>query len=460
MTHATPPPMSPLGHLKALALLGLPLIGGHLAQFAISMTDTIMMGWYSVEGLAAVVLAGTMFFVLFIFGSGFAQAVMPLVAAQFAQGDDAQMRRTTRMGLWMSALFGCAILPVFWWSEPVLRALGQAPQVAVDASAYLRIAGWGILPALGVMVLKSYLAALERTQVVLWVTLAAAALNGVLNYALIFGHWGAPELGLRGSAIASLSVQIASLVMILVYALRAMPDHALMRRIWRPDWDVFRLVGRLGVPIGFTMLAEVGLFAAATLMMGWLGTIPLAAHGVALNLASATFMIHLGLSNAATIRAGNAKGRGDADHLIRGAWVVITCSMIVALVTIAAFVLFPEALIAVFIDPAEPNLPQIVAVGSVLLVVAGVFQLVDAAQVMALGLLRGLQDTKVPMIFAAVSYWIIGVPVSYALGFTFGYGGAGIWAGLAFGLACAAVLMMLRFWRLAPTLGPVATPAT
>lgn len=439
--------MSYAGHLRALLVLGLPLVGGHVAQFAISLTDAVMMGWYSVEALAAVTLAGTCFFVLFIFGSGFAQAVMPLVASQFAEGDDVKIRRTTRMGLWMSFFYAWIALPVFWWSEPILLSLGQTADVAADAQTYLRIAGWGIVPALGVMVMKSYLAALERTQVVLWVTLSAAVLNGLLNYALIFGNWGAPELGLRGSAIASLSVQIFSLLVIIGYALRALPHHALLNRLWRPDWDAFFLVGRMGVPIGFTMLAEVGLFAAATLMMGWLGTIPLAAHGVALNLASATFMIHLGLANAATVRAGNAMGRRDVDHLARGARVVIVLSMVIALLTIAVFVLFPNPLISLFLDPLEPNRTQIMAVGAGLLFMAGVFQLVDAAQVMALGLLRGLHDTRHPMIYAAFSYWVIGVPCSYLLGFTFGFGGVGIWAGLAIGLGFAAVLMMVRFWR-------------
>ncbi|MEN8949856.1 MATE family efflux transporter [Planktotalea arctica] len=445
-----PLPMSNSGHVRAIATLGLPLIGGHLAQFSITLTDTVMMGWYSIEGLAAVTLAGTFFFVLFIFGSGFAQAVMPLVASQFANGDDVQMRRTTRMGLWMSFVFALGVMPLFFFSDPVLRALGQTDVLAAEAQSYLRIAGWGIIPALGVMVLKSHLAAMERTKVVLWVTIIAAVANAFLNYALIFGHWGMPELGLRGSAIASVIVQILSLAVIVGYVMRALPQQQLFARIWRPDWEAFFLVGRLGVPIGFTMLAEVGLFAASTLMMGWLGTIALAAHGVALQLASLTFMVHLGLSNAATVRAGNALGRRDGEHLARGAKVIIALSMIMALATIAVFVAFPEPLISLFLDSDEPNKGAIIAVGTILLVMAGVFQLVDAAQVMALGLLRGLRDTKVPMSYAVFSYWVIGAPCSYLLGFTFGFGGAGIWGGLAIGLAFAAVLMMVRFWRLSP----------
>lgn len=451
MSEQIPPsPMSRAQHAKAILTLGLPLIGGHLAQFSIGLTDTIMMGWYSVEGLAAVTLASTCFFVLFIFGSGFAQAVMPLVAAQYAEGRGAQIRRTTRMGLWMSFVFALCAIPVFYFSQTVMLGLGQDPGLAEDVQAYLRIAGWGIIPALGVMTFKSYLAALERTKVVLWVTLIALVINAFANYALIFGNWGAPELGLRGSAIASLVVQILSFLFIAGYVLRALPEQEIFARVWRPDWEAFFLVGRLGVPIGFTMLAEVGLFATSTLMMGWLGTIPLAAHGVALQLASATFMLHLGLSNAATVRAGNALGRRDAFHLMRGAHVVMIMSLFIALVTIATFVLFPEPLISAFLDRDEPNKAAIIAAGSVLLLMAGVFQLVDAAQVMALGLLRGLQDTKVPMTIAVFSYWVVGVPASYLLGFSFDYGGVGIWGGLVIGLSFAAVFMVARFWSIGP----------
>ncbi len=445
-------PMSTSGHVRAIVTLGLPLIGGHLAQFSIGLTDTIMMGWYSIEGLAAVTLASTFFFVLFIFGSGFAQAVMPLVASQFADNDDVQVRRTTRMGLWMSFAFAIAVMPLFYFSEALLLALGQTPDLSAEAQAYLRIAGWGIIPALGVMVLKSYLAALERTQVVLWVTLVAMVVNGFANYALIFGNWGAPELGLRGSAIASLGVQILSLLVIAGYVLRALPKQQIFARLWKPDWDAFFLVGRLGVPIGFTMLAEVGLFATSTLMMGWLGTIQLAAHGVALQLASLTFMVHLGLSNAATVRSGNALGHRDPDHLMRGARVVIAMSLLVAFLTIIVFVLIPEPLISVFLDKDEPNRAEIMVIGAILLLMAGIFQLVDAAQVMALGLLRGLRDTKVPMSFAVFSYWVVGVPCSYLLGFTFGFEGAGVWGGLVIGLTCAAILMTERFFRLGPKL--------
>ena len=446
---AMPEPVAPSPgerHLYPILALALPLIGGHLAQFAVGMTDTVMIGWYGVAELAALVLANSYHFTIFIMGSGFAWAVMPLVAAAAGTADDRQVRRVTRMGLWISILFGGAAMPLYLWSGPILLALGQEPQVAADAQGYLRIIAIGLIPSLLVMVLKSYLAALGRTQVVFWVMLGMAVLNALLNWALIFGNWGAPELGIRGAAIASVALQIAGLVALILYTRVATPDYALFQRFWRSDSDALARVFRLGWPIGLTNLAEIGLFSASVFMMGWVGTTALAAHGIALSLASATFMLHLGLSNAATIRAGRAFGRRDERDLRDGAITIIALSFAIALLTVATFVTFPEPLVGLFLDPADPAASEIVALGATLLVLAALFQLADGAQVMALGLLRGVQDTKVPMIIAALSYWAVGIPTSYLLGFPMGWGATGIWAGLVLGLVLAGALLMARFW--------------
>ena len=218
-------PNSIAAHSRAILTLGLPLIGSHLAQFAVTMTDAIMLGWYDIEVLAQQVLGGMLFFVLFIFGSGFAWAVMPMVAEAEGAGRPREVRRVTRMALWISVAFGLASMPLFWWSGAVLRGLGQSAVVAEGAQEYLRIAGWGIFPALLVMVLKSYLSALERTQMVLWVTLAAVVVNIFVNYALIFGHWGAPEMGIRGAAWASVAVQAISAALLSIYAAWATPGN-------------------------------------------------------------------------------------------------------------------------------------------------------------------------------------------------------------------------------------------
>jgi MATE family multidrug resistance protein len=448
------------GHARAITVMGLPLVGGHLGQIAIGVSDTVMAGWYSVEALAAVTLASTYFFVLLIFGSGFAWGVMPLVAAFDAEGDEVGLRRATRMGMWLSMGFAVLALPLMIWSRPIMALMGQDQALADMVDGYLFIAAWGIFPALMVMVLKSYLAALERTQVVLWITLLAGVANVLANYAFIFGNWGAPELGVRGAAIASVTSHSVSLVAVVVYVLWKMPQPQRFVRLGRPEWEMLARVFRLGLPIGFTGLSEVGLFAASAVMMGWLGTVALAAHGIALQLASITFMVHLGISNVATIRAGNAYGRRDPAHLARGAIMATVMSALVAVVTVFVFVMWPEPLINLFMQRDEPAREQILAIGVALLAMASLFQLVDGAQAVALGILRGVQDTTVPMILAGFSYWIVGMPASYLLGFVFDFEGVGVWLGLVFGLGVAAILLNARFWgSVLKRLGPTAPTA-
>jgi multidrug resistance protein, MATE family len=444
------PQLSNSTHARETLVLGLPLIGSHLAQMALHVTDTVMVGWYGVVPLAAVVLGASSFFIVFVVGSGFAKAVMPMVATAMGQGDEVQVRRDTRMGLWLSIGYGIVMFPVFWWSKAILLALAQQPDVASLAQDYLRIAGFGLVPALCVTVLQSYLAALHRTQVVLWVTLVAVAVNIAVNWVLIFGNWGFPELGVRGAAIATLTVQVLSLLILSLYA-GLLPDlrrFHLFQRFWRPDWHAMGQVFRLGVPIGLTGLAEGGMFQASALMMGWIGTVELAAHGIALEVAALTFMMHVGLSSSATIRIARFDGAGDRTALRQAAKVAVVLSFAVALASVALFLAVPGAIVSLFIDMSKPESAAILAYGSVLLMVAAVFQLGDGMQVMALGLLRGVRDTKVPLLLAAVSYWLIGIPMSYVLAFPMGYGGVGLWLGLVVGLACASGSLMWRFWRL------------
>ena len=443
------PRMNHAEHARATLVLGLPLVGSHLAQMALHVTDMVMLGWYSVAALAASVLGSSTFFIIFLLGAGFAQAVMPMVAAALGRGDEVQVRRDTRMGMWLSILFGVLIYPVFWWSEPLLLALGQKPDLSALARDYLRVAALGMVPALLVMVLKSYLAALERAQVVLWVTLAAVGVNIALNWALIFGNWGAPELGVVGAAVASVAVQVVSIIALAGYAaaLPALRRFRLFQRFWRPDWPAFKQVWRLGWPIGTTSLLEGGLFQAAALMMGWIGTVELAAHGIALQVTAISFMLHVGLSNAATVRVGRFAGARDAHGVRDAAKVALVLSQSFGVLIIATFVLFPEWIVALFLDTANPEAARIIAFGSSLLLVAALFQIADAAQVMALGFLRGIHDTRAPMWIAAFSYWGVGIPCSYLLAFPLGYGGVGLWVGLVIGLTLAAAALLIRFWR-------------
>ena len=433
-------------HAVAVLALGLPLAGSHLAGFAIGVIDVIMLGRYGVQELAAVVLGSSFFVTFLLFGSGFGQAVMPMVARAQSSGDVTQIRRVTRMALWWSVLFGLAVMPIFLFSGPLLRLAGQDPEIARLAGLYLQIVSLQMFPALGMWVLRAYLAAMDRSRAVFLFTIAAVALNAALNYLLIFGAFGFPELGLAGAAIASVIVNTLGFVLHAVYAVRTFPEHSLFQRFLKPDPEAFTRVFRIGWPIGVTLLAEIALFSAAALLIGAIGTIELAAHGVALQIASATFLVHLGLANAATIRAGQALGREDGAGLLRGALVASVLSMAFVGVAVVLFLAVPEWLMGLFLDPSDPATPAVIAVGVSLLAIAALFQLADAGQVMAVGLLRGLEDTRVPMIYAAISYWLVGGPAAYLLAFPVGWGPQGVWLGLTFGLSVAWVLLGGRFW--------------
>ena len=434
-------------HARAVLTLGVPLMLSNLAQFMIHVTDTLMLGWYDVTDLAAATLASSLYFVIFIVGAGFAQAVTPLVASAAEAGDITTARRATRMAVWLSIIYGAIVALPFFVAEPILLAIGQTPAVAAAGADYMWIIALGMIPALIVMVLKSFLVALELTAMILWSTVVAAILNIALNWVLIFGNFGAPELGIQGAAIASVTMQVATVVVLVVYVLRRLPQYQLTRNPLRPDPQIMARVFRLGLPIGLTSLAEGGLFTASAIMMGWIGEIPLAAHGIALQMAGLTFMVHIALSQAATVRAGRAVGRRDETALRRGGIAATAMSGVFVAVTIVVFLTFPAPLVGLFVDTDSPVRGEVIALGVSLLALAALFQLVDAAQVMALGLLRGIQDTAMPMVIAIVSYWVIGMPASYLMAFPLGWGPQGLWLGLVVGLAVAAVALTSRFWR-------------
>ena len=431
---------------RALLRLGLPIVVSQLAQMAIVTTDTVMIGWYDVPSLAALSLSGSIWFIIFILGSGFAWAVMPIVASAIALNDMREARRATRMAMWLSGIYGIAVTPLFLFFEQVFVAMGQDAEVARLSGEYMVWLGLATAPALLVTTLRSYLSALERPNVFLAVILFTGLLNVVLNYALIFGNLGAPELGIAGAGIASLIGNLTSLALLAHFSDRVRPEFELFRNIHRADREFLGRVFRLGLPIGLTNFAETGLFAASTLMMGWIGTVALAAHGVAMQIAALTFMMHLGLSQAITVRAGRAWGKGDRAMLKVASQAATVLSLAASATTIVLFLTMPEFLVGLFVDPLDPQAPAILAVGASLLAVAALFQFVDSGQVMALGMLRGVQDTRVPMIIAVVSYWLVGLPVSYCFGFAFRLEAIGIWLGLTVGLACACVAMQFRFW--------------
>ncbi|KAB0676104.1 MATE family efflux transporter [Aureimonas leprariae] len=433
-------------HVRATVALGAPLVGAQLAQMAIHVTDTVMVGRLGAAELAAAVLCTQGFFLVWIFGNGFAQGAMPLAAAAEGRGDRTGVRRSTRMGFWVVALFGLLSLPALWHFEAILLALGQTPEIARLGGSFMRVLEWGMIPALLVAGARTPLSVLGKTSVILLVTAGGAVVNGVLNYILIFGHLGLPALGLNGSALASAVTNAGMAGAMLLYCgtARDLAPYRFFQRIWRPDWPAFLEILRLGWPISTTIIAEVGLFAASSVMMGWLGTVPLAAHGIALQLASIAFMIPLGFSQAATVRVGVSYGSRDWVGLERAAYVAIGLAGASGLLGGILFWLMPATLVGLYLNPAAPTAAAVLATGVQLVIVAAAFQMVDCLQVVSSGVLRGLADTRTPMIIAVLSYWAIGMPIAWVLAFKLGVGGVGIWIGLAAGLFAAAVLMTGR----------------
>ncbi len=372
---------------------------------------------------------------------------MPMAAAAKGRGDTRAVRRSVRMGLWVVGFFSAAVMVPLWFTHDIFIALGQDPRVAELGGHYMRILQWSMLPYLATFVLRSYLSALERPRAVLAITVLGALFNALANYALIFGNFGLPALGLTGSGIASVTTSIFILAALVVYtrAVPALATYDLWRRFHLPDWEAFREVARLGWPIGATIVAEVGLFTAASVMMGWIGTVELAAHGIALQLASISFMIPLGLSSAATVRVGSAYGRGSAEDVARAARVAMLVAVGIAFFAALLFWLVPGQLIGLYLDLGQPDALRVLSTAIPLLAVAAAFQLIDAAQVTANGVLRGLKDTRTPMLIAVGSYWAVGMPIAYTLAFPLGWQGVGVWWGLAAGLGVAAVSMTARY---------------
>ena len=433
--------------LRATFALAWPLVIAQLAQNALTVTDVIMMGWLGPDALAAGTLATTFLMPFLVGGVGIVGAVAPLVAQARGARDIKAVRRVVRQGLWVAILLAVVMIPILLQIRTVFGWLGQDPVATLRAEEYIQAGVWLLFPALAIIALRSLLSAFDATRVILLITLGGVLFNAMANYALMFGHFGLPRLEIRGAAIATVLTNIVMFCVMLTYVLRQrrFKRFYVLMRFWKPDWPRFREIFRIGTPIGLTVLAEVGLFTAAALLMGRLGTDEVAAHAVALQCASMAFMVPLGLGIAATVRVGMAYGRSDPEGIRKAGWTAFALGTTFMALSCALFLTLGPQIVALFLDPKVPENANALALAGTFLVVAGIFQLVDGAQVTAAHALRGMSDTKLPMVFAIIGYWAVGLPIAYVLGFTVGWRGVGIWIGLAAGLAFVAVVLVTRF---------------
>jgi MATE family multidrug resistance protein len=441
--------------VRSTLALAWPLILANLTQQLIQATDILLMGRLGATQLAAATLALNLTFTFNLLLLGLLIASSPMMATALGHRFNAvrDVRRTFRAGLWLLIFTLPPYWLLLWHVGALMRAFGISEVLASQGQTFLRAYMWCAAPWLLFQLLRNFVSALERPRIVLWLSIAGIGINALLSWSLIFGHFGLPALGLMGGGVGSTLTWLAmcgALIAVTARGRRFRRFH-LFGHWWRFDGQRTMAMVRLGLPIGVTMALEMGVFALAAYFMGWIGAPAVAAHAVALQLAALTFMVPLGLGQAATVRVGLALGRGDKPGITRAGW----SAWVIGVGFMAAMALvmwsIPRQLVTLFLADVPQNALTI-ALAVSFLRVAAAFQLVDGAQVIGAGMLRGLHDTRWPLIFALVGYWVVGLGIGAWLAFARDWQGIGIWVGLASGLAAVAALMLAR-WLMRERLG-------
>jgi MATE family multidrug resistance protein len=444
--------------LRATIALAWPIILTNFTQALIPATDVVLLGWAGPRTLAAGALGTNLYSACLILGLGLTSAASPMIArARGARANDVRdVRRTVRQAMWAAATMVVPMWLLLANGEAILRCFGQNPILSQAAMRLLHPMMFGLLPIFLYQVLRGFVSALERPAWAFIASGTAVCTNALLNYALIFGRFGLPRLGIAGAGVGSLisSALMFAILAIVVLVQPRFRRYHLFGHFWRADWARYREIWRLGAPIAVTLALEVTIFNCAVFLQGLIGTAELAAHAVAIQIASVCFMIPLGLGQAATVRVGLAYGRRDAPAIGRAGGVSLGLTLAVMIALALLLLVLPRPLVGLFLDLHDPRQAHVVALAVSFVTVAALFQLVDGTQAVGAGMLRGLHDTTVPMLFAGIGYWVIGLGIALLLAFRFGWGGVGIWIGLAAGLAAVAVLMVTR-WTMRGRLGLV-----
>jgi MATE family multidrug resistance protein len=430
--------------------LALPIALTQLGQVAMMTSDLALLGRLGDHVVAASALAHTVLFAAFVVGMGIVSAVSPLASQAFGARQPRMVRRALRVGLWAATLLGIPLSASQLYGEEILLALGQTPNAAALAATYLMGLAWCLVPAWWFIALRGFMQSLNWPEPGLWITLAAIPINALLAYALIYGEFGMPRLEMLGAGLATTIVNVGMCVagVWVCYACRPFKKYRILGRFWNPDWTLFRRLFAIGAPISGTMLLEYGVFAAAALLMGRLGTTELAAHQIALTLASILFMVPFGVSMAATVRVGHAAGRRDTDATRRAgiAAIALGAGFMAGMTLIV--ILTRDYIPLLFLGIGTEDTNATVQLAAILLLVGASFFIADGVQTVAAGALRGLNDTRMPLLFAAICFWAIGFVACYVFGFVLHHGAVGIWIGLSIGLAVYALLLIWRFHSL------------
>jgi MATE family multidrug resistance protein len=445
------PPSTWRGETAATLRLAGPLAAANLLQMLVYAMDVIFVARLGEEALAAASLSVALFGLMMWCFSGLTAMVAALIAAELGRRRHAvrEVRRSTRMALWLAVACGLLGMAVCLFGHEIMLTTGQEPRIAARAGDFLRIIMWAMVPMVFANVLRSFVAALGRPIFATAITAVAVLVSALANYAFVFGRLGAPALGLEGSALASV---LTALFMLAAYVAAIFMDRRLRRyRIfgnwWRPEWQRLRELVRTGTPVALTILAEAGLFSGAAFLMGNVGAAQLAGHTIALQVAALAFQIPFGIGQAATIRVGYHYGARDREAVGRAGWVAIALGAGFMAVTASIMLFAPRLVLGIYVDTEAAENAAMLGFAVQFMLVAAAFQLFDGLQAVAAGALRGLQDTRVPMLYALFGYWVPGLGTSIGLGFFTTLAGLGIWIGLAIGLIVVASLMMVRWNR-------------
>jgi multidrug resistance protein, MATE family len=425
--------------LRPMLRLAVPVVVIQVGMMAMGVVDTIMVGHISARALAAVALGNLYFFGLAVFAMGTLMVLDPVVAQAVGADDQPAIARGVQRGVLLAVLLTVPVVLLLTAAAPVFRLVRQPVEVVPAAAAYALVTAPGAFPFLLFVVFRQSLQSMGRTGAIVGAIIGANLSNVLLNWLLIYGHWGFPPMGVVGSAWATTLSRA-----LLVVGLWAAARHQLRpllwplrREIWQ--WAPLSRMLRLGVPIGAQHVLEFGAFALVALMMGWIGTRQMAGHQIAINLAALTFMVPLGVGDAASVLVGQAVGRGDIEGTRGAARAALACGLTFMSLTAAVFLSLPQPLARLYSRDLD-----VVQVAAMLIPIAGVFQVFDGLQVVTAGILRGLGDTRASMLVNLLGYWLLGIPVSVYLGFGVGLGPAGLWWGLVLGLAVVGTLLLAR----------------
>jgi MATE family, multidrug efflux pump len=425
--------------LHAMAGLALPVVVIQVGMMSMGVVDTLMVGRLAARALAAVALGNLFFFLIAVFGMGTLMVLDPIVAQAVGADDREGAARGVQRGVLLAGLLALPAAGLLLLAGPFMRAVGQPADVVPLAAAYAERLAPGVFPFFLFVVLRQTLQSMKVTAPIVVAIVVANLANAVINWVLIFGHLRAPALGVAGSAWATTLSRWLLAGLLFLQARRRLGPlvRPVRREIWR--WDPLARMLRLGLPIGAQMFLEFGAFAVVALMMGWLGTRPMAGHQVAINLASLTFMVPLGVGDAASVLVGQGVGRGDPRATRGAAASALLCGVGFMTGTAVVFLTAPVGLARLYTPDVE-----VVLVAASLIPLAGIFQVFDGTQTVAAGILRGLGETRVAMVVNLLGYWCVGLPISYLCGIRLGWGPAGLWWGLVVGLAVVATILLIR----------------